>query len=413
MLYQISFMSDNLKTTARRGLLLFAIILILFPFSSAQTSSMLLNDSLKAKKDLIDIALRVFKWDTTAKRYSPEKKVFFSLMPVSGGSSDNGVTVSSINAAFYMGDPATTNLSNITFYPTTNFASYFQFRIFPNLWLENNKWNIPGRLEFSYISHDSYGLGANTSADSLNVINYNVFRLSMSINREIVRHFFLGAGYAFDDFYNIDEQWDKDYPSEFSLYGTGTSGTALSSGPVLVFLYDNRKNSINPLKGLYSTMTLRFNSEYLGSSYKWQSLYSEIRKYISFSTVRHKTLALRGLYWATWGEVPYLNLPSTGYDYTGTTGRGYYRGRYRGKQMLYGEAEYRFDITRNGLWGGVLFVNGQSYTEPDTEKFRYIKPAAGFGGRMKFNKYSDSNITCDLAFGKDSFNWYVTLNEAF
>ena len=129
--------------------------------------------------------------------------------------------------------------------------------------------------------------------------------------------------------------------------------------------------------------------------------------------MRHKTLALRSLYWATWGDVPYLNLPSIGYDYTGWTGRGYHRGRYRGKQMLYGEAEYRFDLTRSGLWGGVIFASAQSFTEPETEKFRYVKPAAGFGGRLKFNKYSDSNITCDVAFGKNSFNWYVSLNEAF
>jgi hypothetical protein len=406
-------MSKKSNISILRSLTLLILIFFLIPVVEAQTSNMLLTDSLKARKDLIDIAVRLFRVDTTARRTPEDKKVFFSLMPVSGGSSENGVSVSSVNAAFYMGDPLTTNLSNIAFYPTTNFASYFQFRIFPNLWLENNKWNIPARLEISYISHDSYGLGANTSADSLNVINYNVLRLSMSLNKEIFKHFFIGPGYTFDDFYNIEEQWDKDYPSEFSLYSTGTSGTTISTGPAIILLYDNRKNSINPLKGLYSTLTLRINSKYLGSTYKWQSVYFETKKYISFSRIRHKTLAIRGIYWATWGDVPYFNLPSTGYDYMGTTGRGYHRGRYRGTSMLYAEAEYRFDITRSGLWGGVIFANGQSYPEPDTQKFTYIKPAAGFGGRLKFNKYSDSNITCDLAFGKDSFNWYVTLNEAF
>jgi outer membrane protein assembly factor BamA len=334
-------------------------------------------------------------------------------MPVSGGSDNNGVTVSSINAAFYMGDPATTNLSNITFYPTTNFASYFQFRVFPNLWLRNNAWNIPGKLEYSYISQETFGLGANSSKDSLNVISYNLFRISMSFNREILNHFFMGLGYAFDVYYNIDEQWDKDYPSNFELYNTGTSGRAISTGPVFTILYDNRKNSVNPLKGLYSNFTFRINREFLGSDFNWSSVYFETRKYVNFSSVRHSTLALRGIYWSTWGEVPYLSLPSTGYDFTGTTGRGYYRGRYRGKQMLYGEVEYRFDITRSGLWGGVVFANGQTYPEPETGKFSYIKPAVGFGGRLKFNKFSDSNITCDIAFGKDSFNYYITLNEAF
>jgi hypothetical protein len=406
-------MSNIINTEIRRCVLYIHFVFFLIPALEGQSSTLLLSDSLKARTDIIDVAVRIFKWDTTARRYSANKKVYFSLMPVSGGSNEQGVTLSSINAAFYLGNPRTTNLSNITFYPTTNFASYFQFRIFPNLWLNNNKWNIPGKLEYSFISQDTYGLGANSSSDSLNIISYNLFRVSLSFNREVFNHFFMGVGYAFDDFYNISEGWNKDYPSEFDSYHTGTSGTAISSGPAFTVLYDNRKNSINALKGLYSNFTLRINNTHLGSDYNWKSIYFESRKYISFSRIRHKTLALRAIYWSAWGDVPYLNLPATGFDYTGTTGRGYSRGRYRGKSMIYGEMEYRFDITKSGLWGGVVFANAQSYPEPDTGTFRYIKPAAGFGGRLKFNKFSDSNITADVAFGKDSFNYYVTLNEAF
>jgi hypothetical protein len=391
----------------------FCLILFIFPRLKAQQTIDKVNDSLQARKDIIDIAIRAFKFDTSGKKVHGNKKVFFSLMPVSAGTSENGVALSSVNAAFYLGDPKTTNLSNISFYPATNFSSYYQFKVFPNLWLKNNSWNIPGKLEYSYISHDSYGLGTNTSIDSLNVINYNVFRASMSLNKEIYRYFFIGLGFAFDDFYNIEEQWDKDYPSEFKEYGLGTSGTAISFGPVFTILYDNRRNSINPLKGFFSTVAIRQNSKNLGSTYQWGSLYWESRKYVSFSNIRHRTLAMRSIYWATWGDVPYLNLPSIGYDYNGWTGRGYHRGRYRGTEMLYGEAEYRFDLTKSGLWGGVVFVTGESFKEPETKKFEYIKPTVGFGGRLKFNKYSDSNITCDIAFGKDSFNWYVSLNEAF
>jgi hypothetical protein len=395
------------------GPIFFAFILVILPDLRAQSTVNSVNDTLKARRDVIDIAIKVMKYDTTGKKIHGNKKVFFSLMPVSAGTSENGIALSSVNASFYLGDPANTNLSNISFYPATNFASYYQFKVFPNLWLKNNSWNIPGKMELSYISHDSYGLGANTSKDSLNVINYNVFRISMSINREIFKNFFLGLGFGFDDLYNIEEQWDKDYPSEFELYGTGTAGSAVSFGPVFTILYDSRRNSVNPLKGFFSTMAIRENGKNFGSTFEWGSLYWDTRKYFSFSNMRHKTLALRSLYWTTWGEVPYLNLPSIGYDFNGWTGRGYHRGRYRSGQMLYGEAEYRFDLTRTGLWGGVIFASAESFTEPETGQFEYIKPAAGFGGRLKFNKYSDSNITCDVAFGKKSFNWYVSLNEVF
>ena len=51
----------------------------------------------------------------------------------------------------------------------------------------------------------------------------------------------------------------------------------------------------------------------------------------------------------------------------GNTGRGFIQGRFRGKNFVYGEAEYRFGITRNRLLGGVVFSNAQSVTELNTE----------------------------------------------
>jgi hypothetical protein len=389
------------------------LITIFIRESKTQTNIDVTDDSIQARIDLVDVFNKVTKRDTTKAAKHDNRKVFFSLMPLSGGSSGEGTTISAISASFHLGNPETTNLSNVTFYPSTNFASRFQFRIIPNIWLSNNSWFIPGKIEIAYMEQKTYGLGANSSKDSLNIISYNLMRFYFSINREIFTHYFAGIGYIFDDFYNIDQGWDKLYPSSFELYGYGTSSRALSSGLTFNLFYDSRKNIVNPLSGTYASAVLRINSQILGSDYDWQSFYFDARKYISFSKVRHRTLAIWGLYIATWGEIPYLDLPGTSLDYSGMSGRGYWPARYRGKQMIYGETEYRFDITNNGLWGGVIFVNAQSYTEPDTEKFKYIKPAIGTGLRLKFNKYSDSNMTFDIAAGIKSFNWYISLNEAF
>jgi outer membrane protein assembly factor BamA len=334
-------------------------------------------------------------------------------MPIAGGSAGAGVAVSAINASFYLGNPQTTKLSNILFYPTTNFDTRYQFKVFPNLWFGNNKWYVAGKFELSYMEQKTYGLGSNSPVDSLNIIAFNEVKLYEGIYRKIASNLFVGVGYALDNFYNIQEQWDKSWPSEFSQYEYGTLSNSFSSGLTFNVLYDSRKNIINPLGGSYLNIVYRINSSALGSDYNWTGLYITGKRYINFSHARHRTLAFWGLYWGNWGELPYLNMPGTALDYTGWTGRGYYRARYIGKQMLYAETEYRFDFTKSGLWGGVIFVNAQAYHEPDAERFRYANPAAGLGLRLKFNKYSDSNITFDVAFGKNSFNWYVALNEAF
>jgi len=80
---------------------------------------------------------------------------------------------------------------------------------------------------------------------------------------------------------------------------------------------------------------------------------------------------------------------------------------------LYSETEFRFDISNNGLFGGVVFANAQSFTELSTNQFAYILPAIGTGLRIKFNKKSGTNIDLDVAAGKNSFNWYINLGEYF
>jgi hypothetical protein len=403
---------NKVKDLLLRGILCLIILLLIVQSGAAQIIYAT-NDSIRARKDFIDILRKVTKWDEKNRKSRDDKKVFLSLMPVSGGSSEKGVTISSVNAAFFMGPREITNLSNITFYPTTNFSSYFTFEVLPNLWLKGNSWNIPGKFQYSYTQQKTYGLGTNTVEDSLVIVNHNTAIAHLIINKEVLPDFFLGAGYYLDYFYNISQEWDKDYPSSFERYEYGNSSESLSSGVALNILYDTRKNSINALQGIYSNLTFVINNPILGSDYTWKSLYFDSRQYFNFSTARHKVLALREIFWGTWGEVPYLNLPGTRLGPATWTGRGYIRGRYRGQHMIYGEAEYRFDVTRNGLWGGVLFVNGESFSEPDIIRFKYVKPAAGFGVRLKFNKFSDSNITSDLAFGKGSVVWFVGLNEVF
>ena len=51
----------------------------------------------------------------------------------------------------------------------------------------------------------------------------------------------------------------------------------------------------------------------------------------------------------TGGVAPYFDLPSTGSDLQGRSGRGYAAGRFRGEKLVYAEAEYRGTLTRVSL----------------------------------------------------------------
>jgi hypothetical protein len=180
-------------------------------------------------------------------------------------------------------------------------------------------------------------------------------------------------------------------------------------------LLDSRDNAINPLKGAYAALQYRDNYEFLGSNTAWRSLIIDVRKYFRFPEGTDNVLALWSYDWLILSGKPgYLDLPSTQWDSNSATGRGYIQGRFRGAQMVYFESEYRFKITRNGILGGVVFLNGESFSAAPGTHLQSIQPGYGPGLRLKLNKTSNTNITIDYGFGRQESNGlFIDVGEAF
>jgi outer membrane protein assembly factor BamA len=109
-------------------------------------------------------------------------------------------------------------------------------------------------------------------------------------------------------------------------------------------------------------------------------------------------------------------LPATAYDQRGRSARGYVQGRFRGSNYLYGEAEYRFPISRcSGVLGGVVFVNATTADNKakSLELFEAVRAGYGFGLRVMADKSSRTNFAVDLGFGKQSFGFYLAASETF
>ena len=87
---------------------------------------------------------------------------------------------------------------------------------------------------------------------------------------------------------------------------------------------------------------------------------------------------------------------------------------FRGAQMVYGEAEYRYKILNNGLLGGVFFLNAESLSAAPGTKLQGIQPGFGPGLRIKLNKISKTNICVDYGFGRQGSNGlFIDVGEIF
>ena len=346
-----------------------------------------------------------------------KKKIQFSLIPVAGGVAGGGTAVATaFNASFFTGDESTTSLSTITFTPWFTFDGRFVLPFRNLIWLPNDLLLLKGDTRFMIYPQYTWGLGGNTNSDDQVLLQYNYIRLYHSFLKKVGKKIFVGGGYNLD--YHHDASIDKDsadlHKIPFFDYGKEFRENTTSSGPVINFLIDSRHNSFNPPGGVYLAADYRFNMEWLGSTHNWQSLLIDARKYFPFDKKRQNLLALWSYYWAvTDGTSPYLDLPSIGWDYYNSSGRGFEQNRYRGKRLIYFESEYRRDITRNGFLGFVVFANLHSVSEYVGNKFEYWHPAAGAGLRVKFNKISRTNIGIDLGISKDFTGIYFSLGEAF
>ena len=148
-------------------------------------------------------------------------------------------------------------------------------------------------------------------------------------------------------------------------------------------------------------------------------LYYEYRTYINVNKDIPRNL-IAFWFWGTnvlSGHVPYLELPSITWDTYNRSGRGYIQGRFRGNNMLYGETEFRFRLTRNDLLGGVTFIDCTTASNPlpyvSQSLFNTVAPGGGVGLRIKMNKSDRTNITADYAMGYGFSGIYLNIREAF
>lgn len=403
--------------------LLYSLIILslsLFYHSAVAQTTLIKNSGYTAKPDTIeqvdvaDVLKHLFKLKINTKYDTikvPPGKLLFSFVPTIAYSLELGASVSlAENISFYTGNLANTNLSVINVGMQYSVHKQFVFPIISEIWTNNNKYCLLG--DWRYYKYPSYtfGLGgAGTSAFVSDNVDYSYFRFYQEILRHFHSYYYVGFGYNFDYHYNIvDNAPVTDYP-EYN----GTATLTKSSGPVFHFMYDSRKNINNPQAAFYGSVLYRYNTTSLGSDNNWQEVQVEARKYFKLSA--HKILAFWSWNEFTFdGRAPYFDLPSNGWDTYANTGRGYIQSRFRGPDMVYGEAELRFGILRNGLLGGVVFTNATSVTNWPDVKFTEAFPAGGAGLRVKFNKYSNVNVCIDYAIGiEGSKGFFFNLGEVF
>jgi hypothetical protein len=317
------------------------------------------------------------------------------------------------------------------------------FQAKSNIYAKNDRVLLTGDWRFFIFSQNTYGLstrapengtlkrqydlsGFDVGYDSLvQPMKFNHLRFYQTISWKIGdKPLYVGAGYHLDFYSKItDDKLDtaNNLLTSHYLYSTtyGFNQRKYSvSGISANITGDTRDNQVNARKGYFFNVNWRLNPHFLGSTntstqlnLEWRSFHSmsktDVRKTLGFWFIGNFSQA---------GKLPYLALPSLGYDQRGRAGRGYAQGRFRGPNMMYAESEYRFPISKcGGIFSGVAFVNLTTADNANktVKLFQNIAPGVGAGLRIMVDKLSKSNLQIDVGVGRKSVGVYIGVAETF
>jgi hypothetical protein len=349
----------------------------------------------------------------------------FVVAPVIGSKPDTGVQIGGAgNVAQFLGDPRTTHISTSVFSATVSQHGQTLTSARLTVFTKDDRWLIVGDNRFQWTSQDTFGLGtSSTSEDAVNA-RYDFFRVYETAYRSLGNGLFGGAGLLISTRQNVrpaegeEATWDS---SPFSVYSRThglSADSSMSGGLSFSARKDTRDSQIDARRGIFFNADYRtFFKGFLGGDTSWYEIDVDARTYRSFDKAgRHRLAAWIMGNFVVAGTAPYYDLPATGMDTFGRSGRGYQEGRFRGEHLLYGEAEYRTTLMTNGLLGMVAFLNATTVSSRDRGEnlFESVAIGAGAGLRLLLNKRSRTNLCADLGFGKDgSHGFYLSVQEAF
>ncbi len=291
-----------------------------------------------------------------------------------------------------------------------------QFQVRGDVFSPGEDFLFKGDFRYLDTERSTWGLGPVYSNQQEYPMSFLLNRFYATVLRRISGPVYLGIGYHFDEFSDIDDtRANAGEATPFSDYSAGVPTKTSASGMSLNLLADMRDNVVNPSRGYYLSWSFRDYLADLGSDESWQELWIEARVYPHVPKRSQNVLAFWMYGWMSFGPAPYLNLPSNGWDTYGRGARGYFAGRIRGQNQLYIEAEYRRALTRDGLWGLVFFVNTTSTAQPEVDgTFGDPDPGGGIGLRVKFNKHTNTNLTLDHGWGREgSKGFFLGMTEVF
>ncbi len=272
---------------------------------------------------------------------------------------------------------------------------------------------LPGKKRFYlesdfYYSNDIgkfYGLGNSTSEIENSEYKTTSFGIYLETQIRGVFFKFLQNGLLFD-YVNVKMEDKMGNPNLSDTSVKGINGGKVG-GIGLSFSYDNRDNVSFPSSGGLYKYSMLFYGRFLASDYTYNRYKIDLRQYVS--PLKEHILAFQLYSDLSTGNPPFFFMPALG----GVSRmRGFYEGRYREKNFITVQAEYR-KIVWWRLGFAVFYSAGDVFHNFNELRVSDVKQAYGLGLRFVFDPKEKINLRVDFGKTNAGTGVYFSMDEAF
>ena len=269
-------------------------------------------------------------------------------------------------------------------------------------WTKGNQWGFNAQVEFQKYPQPFFGIGVDAPESAEEWYEARSISATASVRRRFARAIYGQAGLRFSNT-DIRDVEENGVIERGELLGTkGGVISQLTSGVA----WDTRDNLFAPQHGSLAQMTAAYSDDALGADYRFGRYTLDARRYI---TLGRGVLAGQAYAEATSGDAPFDQLSLVG---SNTVMRGYTRGRYRDRDLVAAQIEYRMPVI--GRVGVAAFAGGGTVA-PKFGNLASSKllPSLGGGLRYLLLPKQRTTIRVDYGVGKGSSGLYIAFNEAF
>ncbi len=274
------------------------------------------------------------------------------------------------------------------------------------LYTDQNKWFFYGRARYQRFPLFYYGVGRDSPKGVQSVIDGEYILFRERVLRETWPSLYVGLELDFQAFNRVEY---VDTAPGFSTPEVGAMGST-NAGVGLGVLYDNIHNAMNPRDAFYSEWAFLNYGSGTGSDFSFTSYIADTRIY---RPIRENTVLAAQLYGQfTAGNPPFNMLSLLGGE---SLMRGYYLGRFRDRNLIAGQVEYRilpFSFSKR-FGASVFLAAGQVYGDEHAFQWRQFLPTGGAGLRFLLFPEKDIYTRLDVAFTREGSGVYIFIGEAF